>query len=177
MFCHQCGTELKDSAKYCPRCGVGVYDPVQQTSAPPAAPRENVALGTVGACAGALLGAGIIVLCSRMGIYSAFAGFVLAAATIFGYDLLGKYRGAAGTVIVILLILVMPYLANTLDWALILLQDYEGMGLTVFDGVGLLYLFLSEGYIDSGMYLQDLLTLYGFTALGAVAAFARSMRR
>lgn len=177
MFCHNCGTELKEAAKFCPRCGVGVYDPVQQTAAEPVAPRENVALGILGACIGAILGGGTIVLCSQAGIYSAFAGFLLAAATVTGYDLLGKKRGTAGTVAVCLLILTMPYLANTLDWALVLLEDYEGLGLTVLDGIGLLYLYLEQGYIDLGMYLQDLLTLYGFTALGAVAAFSWAMRR
>lgn len=177
MFCHNCGTELKDSAKFCPRCGVGAYDPVRQKAAEPVAPRENVALGTLGACVGALLGGGAIVLCDQMGIYSAFVGFILAALTILGYELLGKKRGAAGTVIVTLLILAVPYLADTVSWALVLLEDYEGLGLTVADGAGLLYLFLDEGYIDGGMYLQDLLMLYGFTALGAVAAFSWAARR
>lgn len=177
MFCHNCGKELKDGARFCPQCGTGIYDPERPTPEPRKVPGENVALGTLGAVVGAVLGGVLLVVCSSMEIYSAFAGFVLAAATIVGYDLLGKRRGAAGTVVVMLLILISPYLADTLDWARVLLEDYEGLGLTLIDGVGLLYLFLAEGRIHMDVYILDTLALYGFTAMGAVAALSWSSRR
>lgn len=176
MFCHNCGTELKDTAKFCPRCGVGVYDPARQTAEEPVAPRENVALGTVGAILGAMLGAGTIVLFDQMGIYPAFAGFVLAAATILGYDLLGKRRGASGTVLVSLLILVTPYLAHTLSWVMLFVNTLD-TDYTLIQGIPLFYYYLAEGHIDISMYVQELLVLYGFTVLGAVAAFSWAMGR
>lgn len=177
MFCHNCGKELKENARFCPRCGAGAYDPEAAVPEPPKAPVENVAMGTLGAVLGAVFGGAFLLLCSSMEIYPAFAGFVIAVLTVLGYDLLSKRRGAAGTVIVTLLILVAPYIADTLDWAIILLEDYEGLGLTLTDGVGLLYLFLAEGRIPMDVYILDTLALYGFTAMGAVAALSWSSRR
>ena len=177
MFCHNCGKELKEGARFCPQCGMGAYDPEGQVPKPQKEPEENVALGTLGAILGALLASVFLLVCSSVEIYSAFAGFFLAVAVILGYDLLGKHRGAAGTVIVMLLILTVPYLVDTLDWARVLLEDYEGLGLTLIDGIGLLYLFLAEGRIPMDVYIMDILALYGFTAMGAVAALSWSSRR
>lgn len=176
MFCCNCGRELKDSAEFCPHCGTGVYDPDKPPAAPPAPTRENVALGTAGAVFGAVLGGGILVALERMEIYSAFAGFFLAAAIVFGYDWLGKRRGPAGTVVVTLLLLVTPYLAQTLSWVLTVMESRDAtMPLT--HGVVLFYALLNEGHIDFGVYVMEVLVLYGFVAMGAVLAFSRSMAR
>lgn len=177
MFCHNCGTELKEQAKFCPRCGAGVYDPVAQTAAEPAVPKENVVMGTVGACAGGLLGIAAFLFCCNIGIYPAFVGALMSAAVIIGYDLLGKQRSMAGTIVVSLLMVTVPCLGYLVNDALVILQDYEGLGLTLLDGIGLLFLYLAQGYINTGFFVQDLLALYGFAALGAVAAFWWSQRR
>jgi len=177
MFCHNCGRELKEQAKFCPHCGAGVYDPVSQTAAEPAAPKENVALGTLGACVGGLLGIGVFLLCCAAGIYPAFVGILMAAAVVAGYDLLSKCRGTAGNVIVIALVAAVPLVAYVLNCVWMILGEYENLGLTLLDGVGLLFLFVAQGSLDIGMMLQELLTLYGFTALGTVLAFWWSQRR
>ena len=177
MFCHNCGAVLKEDARFCPRCGNGVYDPVSRTAAEPVAPKENVAMGTLGACIGGLLGIGLFLLCSRNGIYPAFVGIFLSASVVVGYDWLGKVRGVTGTVIVTVLLVALPWVAWGLNMALLILDSYEGMGLTLLDGVGLLILFLLQGNLPIGYLAQELLTLYGFAILGAVIAFVWSYRR
>lgn len=133
-------------------------------------------MGAVGAVAGALLGAAVIVMLNQMGTYAAFAGFLLAVAVVYGYDLLGKRRGTAGTVIVTLLLLCVPYLAHTLCWALMISASTD-VTYPLLYGIALFYALLNDGHIDLAMYLLELLVLYGFVAMGAVLAFARSAAR
>lgn len=168
MFCHNCGAELKEQAKFCPRCGSGVYDPVSQTVAESAAPKENVVLGTVGAFAGGLLGIVVFLICAWNGIYPAFVGALMAVAISAGYDWLGKCRGTAGTAVVMILTAAVPLAAYLLEWSMVILEEYAGLGLSVLDGVGLLFLFIAQGQIDPVLVIQELLTLYGFAVLGAV---------
>lgn len=177
MFCHNCGRELKEQAKFCPNCGAGAYDPFSQTAAEPAAPKENLPMGTLGACIGGLLGIGAFMLCCAAGIYPAFVGLLMAVAVVAGYDLLSPCRSAVGTAVVMALIATVPLVAYMLNSAWMILGEYEGLGLTLLDGIGLQFLFLTQGNANFGLLLQELLALYGFAALGAVLALFRKKSR
>ncbi len=47
MFCYQCGEELKDGAKYCPKCGLAVEEDVQEETAAPNKKKIKIAVGMI----------------------------------------------------------------------------------------------------------------------------------
>ena len=176
MFCHHCGKELKTESKFCPHCGTGAYDPTQPINERPPAPSENVPLGILGACFGGIIGLFLLFLCDYLLIPPAFVGAVQSALIIVGYDLFGKRRGTAGTAMVSLLIVIFPYLSHTLSW-ISLAVPLSTAQHHLFQPLITFYSMMVEGHIDISLYLQELLALYGFSILGAVAGFAWSNRR
>lgn len=178
MFCHHCGNALRDDAQFCPNCGTPVYSPqaprseATETPAPPREVQENMPLGILGAVMGAVLGGVIMILFDQLEIYSAFVGFVLAICTLRGYEYLGRKRSTAGTVICVVLMLAAVYIANTVTWVLVILESYADFNLDFRESLELFYILLFNGSIDFGMYAQEVLTLLGFTAFGAVATLS-----
>lgn len=176
MFCHHCGKELKTGSRFCPHCGTGAYDPTQPAKERPPVPKENVPLGILGACLGGTIGLFLLFLCDNLRIPPAFVGAIQSALIIVGYDLFGKQRGTAGTAVVFLLIVIFPYLSHTLSWILLAVPP-STLQHHLFQPLLTFYALMIEGHIDISLYLQELLALYGFVILGAVAAFAWSNRR
>ena len=92
--------------------------------------QENTFGGLIGAIIGAILGGASIILFSQMGFVSAISGLVLAFCTLKGYELLGKKRGATGTILCIILMLLVPYLADRIGWAIEIFKAFQEDGIT-----------------------------------------------
>lgn len=194
MYCENCGVSVPDGSTVCDICGQPVapfpgetpitpptpdytssYSVEQETPvyAQPSIPqkREHPFLGTIGAILGAILGGASIILFSQMGYVAAISGVILAFCTIKGYELLGRRLTNRGAIISIILILITPYLADRLDWAIMLCEaigEINGpMLLAAFISVPDL---LAEGYIEQSTYIQSLVMVYIFAALGAVGS-------
>lgn len=182
--CEKCGNAVLPTADFCENCGQPIpkqpvetpvpETPVMETPAGTAvAPEmplpktENVATGIVGAILGAAIGAGAILLLSRLNIVAAISGFVLAVCTLKGYELLGGRLTTKGIVISIVLMLITPYLADRIDWAIVIMESYAEMDITFGQAFGSVHLLIADGAIELSNYLTNLLMLYGFTALGA----------
>lgn len=195
MYCEHCGMSVPDGATTCDICGQVVtpdpnetpiaaptpnytssYTVEQETpiySAQPSVPqkREHPFFGTIGAILGALLGGASIILFSQAGYVAAISGVILAFCTVKGYALLGRRLTNRGAVICIILILITPYLADRLDWAIMICET-----IGEFNGPMLLAAFLSvpdmlaEGYIEQSTYIQSLVMVYLFAALGAIGS-------
>lgn len=151
------------------------YSVEQETplySAQPSVPqkRENMFFGIIGALLGALLGGASIILFSQMGYVASISGVILAFCTVKGYELLGRRLTTRGAVICILLILVTPYLADRLDWALMIYEAYAEYGATLYAAFLSVPDFLAEGIIDKSVYTQSLVMVYLFAALGAIGS-------
>lgn len=201
MFCEKCGISVPEGATVCDLCGHPVtqnpetdsvtpptpnytssYSVEQETElyAQPSVPqkREHPFLGTIGAILGALLGGASIILFSQMGYVAAISGVILAFCTVKGYELLGKRLTNRGAVICIILILIMPYLADRLDWAIALCQSIGEM-----NGPMLLAAYISvpdllaEGIIEQSTYTRSLVMVYLFAALGAFGSLKDLFRK
>lgn len=201
MFCEKCGISVPEGATVCDLCGQPVtqnpesdsvtpptpnytssYSVEQETElyAQPSVPqkREHPFLGTIGAILGALLGGASIILFSQMGYVAAISGVILAFCTVKGYELLGKRLTNRGAVICIILILIMPYLADRLDWAIALCQSIGEM-----NGPMLLAAYISvpdllaEGIIEQSTYTRSLVMVYLFAALGAFGSLKDLFRK
>ena len=172
MICNRCGQEKADTTPFCEHCGAPSEVQPQQNPAPVEMKKpENVVTGTVGAILGALIGAACIILLSQMNFVASISGIVLAVCTTKGYELLGNQMSKKGFVICILLMLVTPYIADRLDWAIILMQDAEAAGLnwTFGECFHAIPSLLEDGTIEAESYWINLGLLYLFTAIGVVS--------
>lgn len=135
--------------------------------------KDNVAAGAVGAFAGSLAGVVCIILLSRLGYVAALSGVIMAVCALKGYELLGGKLTKKGIVISIAVMVVMTYLGDRADWAIVAMS---GLGLDFFNAFRLIPDFLSEGMIDAGSYWGNLALLYVFVLLGAVPTVMNAVR-
>lgn len=203
MFCPKCGNTVNQNDFMCEHCGQILKNPENAeavTSAPqnfeqnplpteqsymppvyqqPEIPmkRENVFTGIIGALIGAAIGGGSIILLGQLNIVAAISGLILAVCTLKGYELLGGKLSTAGVVICTVLMLVMPYFADRMDWAIVLMNEFPEFNLSLGDAFGLIPVLLEEGAIESSTYLANLGMLYAFVLLGGFSTVYSSFKK
>lgn len=139
--------------------------------------QENIATGIVGALLGACIGMALIIVLSRIGFFASIAGFVMAVCTLKGYELLGGKLSKTGVIICVVIMIIMTWLADYIDWAIVIMQEYNayGYGLGIFD----VFQYVFPVIVDSGSigsYILNLLLLYLFTVLGAFATTRNTLK-
>lgn len=193
MNCPKCGATVASSFAFCENCGCKlerqqpayeqpvyqqpayeqpVYQqPVQEKK------RENVVTGTVGALIGAVIGAAAIILVSRLGYVAGFCGLILAVCTLKGYELLGGKLSAKGIIIGVILMLVTPYLADRIDWALLVLEEFSDYGISFAEAFAAIPELIEEEAIEASDYYTNLAMLYGFTLLGGFSTVIGAIKK
>lgn len=165
MNCQNCGKELLDNMTVCDGCGTAVAtQPVAAKSV--AVKPENVLTGVVGAVIGALLGGASIVLLSQLGYVAAISGLILAVCTLKGYELLGGQLSKRGILISCLLMAITPYIADRIDWAIVIAQTFADEGVSL----GMAFAAVHDVIAESDMvgdYFSNLGMIYLFVAMGA----------
>lgn len=179
MNCEHCGNPIPLGITACEFCGQEVPQQAQQTqqtfqaqqfqpqTSPIIPKRENVIAGFVGALIGASIGAGVIILLSRLGFVASISGLILAICTLKGYELLGGRLSKKGAIICIILIVITPYIADRIDWAIVIKDSYSEYGITLGDAFAVVPDFVKEGVIEKFDYFKSLIMIYAFAALGA----------
>lgn len=167
MNCSKCGNRIPDGMELCENCGTRAA----------ALKRENVVTGSVGAFLGAVLGAGCIILLSQLGYIASVSGLVLAVCTLKGYELLGGSLSKKGIMICVLLMLVTPYLADRVDWAIVIMQEWAEYGVTFAEAFAVVPELLADGSIVMSEYVKNLMMIYGFALLGAFTTLKGAMKR
>lgn len=139
---------------------------------------ENVIGGVVGALIGSVVGVLVIVLLSQLGYVAAISGVVMAIGVLKGYELLGGKLTKKGIVISVVIMLLMTYIGDQIDWALRLYIQGGGKeeGFTLFECYRLLGLALEEEIIEKGSYYGNLVMLYLFLLLGAIPTIVSKVR-
>ena len=170
MKCSNCGSELQPGERICTFCGQSVEEK-------PAKKPENVVTGAVGALVGALIGGASIILISQLGYIASISGLILAVCTLKGYELLGSQLSKKGIIISLILVLITPYLADRIDWAIVIMNSYAEEGVTFAQAFAAVQLFLEEGAIEMADYVKNLLMIYGFVALGAFATLRNAFKK
>lgn len=127
--------------------------------------QEHFAKGLLGALLGSLLGVACILLISRLGYVSAISGVVMALFSLKGYERFAGTLSKKGAGASIVLVLVMTYLANQLDFAIEIALSY---GIPVWDVFLAVPALLREHAVDGAAFWGNLVLLYLFTLLGAV---------
>lgn len=173
MNCTKCGNPIAENASFCEFCGQSI----ENTPAEPAKKPENVVAGFVGAFIGSLIGGGCIILLSQLGFVSALSGLIMAVCTLKGYELLGGRMSKKGIMIAIVLMLVMPYIADRIDWAILIKSEFADYGITFGEAFAIVPALIAEEAIEMSTYLTNLLMIYGFAALGAFTTLRAAFKK
>lgn len=123
---------------------------------------ENIGRGILGALIGGVIGAAVIVLIGQLGYVAALSGVVLGYCTIGGYRRGAGKLSAVGIAVSIVVMLLAVYLGNRVNIAIAAVQELD---LTF----GQAFAWMHE-LVDADAYMENLVTLYLFSALGAVPA-------
>ena len=129
-------------------------------------PQENMAMGIIGALIGAIIGGASIILISQLGYIASISGFILAFCTLKGYQLLGKSMSMKGVIICAVLMLITPFVADWIDWGILVVNSFPEYNLTLLDGITVFPELLSEDPELVGEYLKNLGMIYLFVLLG-----------
>lgn len=155
----------------CPSC----YGAMQREAAEKAAKlqTESVLAGLVGALLGSLVGVASILLLSQLGYVSSLSGVLMAVCALKGYEWMGRRMSKKGVVLCVLVMLVMTFVGDWLDWAVILAQELEIRLAVAFRAIPEL---LREEIIPMADYLKNLGLLYLFVVLGMVPMVRNILR-
>ena len=123
---------------------------------------EHVGRGILGALIGGLIGAAVIVLIGQLGYVAALSGMVLGYCTIGGYRRGAGKLSAIGIAVSIVVMLLAVYFGNRVDIAIAAVQELD---LTF----GQAFAWMHE-LVDTDAYIGNLVSLYLFSAIGAVPA-------
>ncbi len=153
----------------CADCSARMRQGLAVASEQKAQKKENIVGGIVGAFIGSLIGILAIVLFSQMGFVAAISGVIMAVCAIKGYEMLGGKLTMKGAIICIIMILVMTYIGDRIDWAIAIVRDLGSeIDIDYFMAFQIVPDFLKEGIIESGTYWYNLILLYVFTIGGAI---------
>lgn len=136
--------------------------------------KENWLAGTVGAFLGSLIGAGAIILLGQLGYVAALSGIAMAICAIKGYELLGGKLSTKGIISSIIVMIIMVYVGNRIDWSISVANYYTDVD--VFYAFRILPDLIREGYLEASQYYGNLGLVYLFTAIGAVPTIIAAVR-
>ncbi len=142
-----------------------IQEEVRENPAELKAP-ENMPLGIVGALIGAILGGASIILLSEMGYVASLSGVILAFCTLKGYELLAKGLSKKGIIFCVLLMLVTPFVADLVGWAIVIQRDLPELGAGLVEAMLLIPVLIQEEVIVLSDYLINLGMIYLFVILG-----------
>ncbi len=134
---------------------------------------ENLVGGIVGALLGTLLGVVSIIIFSQLGYVAALSGVIMAICTLKGYELLGGKLTKRGIAISVVLMLLMTFVGDQLDWAILITRELEVDFATAFQIFPEL---VDRGLIETSMYVGNLVMQYLFVALGAIPTILNTVK-
>lgn len=151
---------------------VGMEMPVS----PEVKPAENFVLGLIGALGGALLGGASIILLGQMGYIASISGVILAFCTLKGYEMLAKGLSTKGVILCAVLMLVTPFLADYLNWGIMLYKELSSIGATFGECMEILPDVLRDSEVW-GEYLKNLGMLYLFVIMGGLIILKNAFKK
>lgn len=128
----------------------------------------------MGAFLGSLIGAGAIILLGQLGYVAALSGIAMAICAIKGYELLGGKLSTKGIISSIIVMIIMVYVGNRIDWSISVANYYTDVD--IFYAFRILPDLIREGYLEASQYYGNLGLVYLFTAIGAVPTIIAAVR-
>lgn len=125
--------------------------------------RERVLPGILGAFLCSLAGVVVMVVLHRIGFVSSLSGIIMLACTVWGYTHFGKVMSRKGIVFSVLIVILMIYIGNRINWAGILRQ---GMDLSDFITNFLIVPHSTNRIVEA--YHESLFQQYAYAAAGMI---------
>ena len=138
---------------------------------------ERMGLGILGALVGAVLGGASIILLSQLGYVASISGLILAVCTLKGYTVMANRLSTKGVIICAVLMILTPFLADWIDWAILAYQSFAEYGVNFLDCMKIVPMMLIEGDIPMGEYLKNLGMIYLFVAMGGFYTLKNAFRK
>lgn len=152
----------------CQECGEKVSQDVSALAQQSLQKKENVVGGIVGALLGSVIGILSILFFSQLGRVAAISGAIMAVCTLKGYEMLGGKLTKKGMIISVLIMLLMTYIGDRVDWALMIVREVgTEWGIDFVTAFQIIPEFLAEGVLDTASYWGNIALLYLFNVLGA----------
>ncbi|MCM1049028.1 MAG: hypothetical protein NC433_11465 [Clostridiales bacterium] len=159
----------------CPECAGKLRRDVTVATQKTKEKKENIVGGIVGAMIGAVIGVLCILFFSQvLQIIASVSGIIMALCTIKGYELMGGKLTKKGAVISVIMMLIMTYAANRMNWAIIVARYFS---IDIFDAFNSISLYIAVGRIEFDTYILELVKLYIFTAIGAAPTIMGAMQQ
>lgn len=184
--CDVCGQNVETAAvktggeyhHMCPDCETNLRGGFAMKAQQESQKKENIVGGIVGALLGSLLGVLSILILSQLGYVAALSGVIMAVCVLKGYEMLGGKLTKKGIAISVIIMILMTYFGDRVDWAIILLRDAGGAdaGFSIFECYRLVSYALAKEIIDLASYIANLMLLYAFVALGAVPVIRSKLK-
>lgn len=156
----------------CPDCFTKVQHSTSMDYTQNQQKSENIVGGIVGALLGSLLGVVSIIVFSQLGYVAALSGVIMAICTLKGYELLGGKLTTKGIVISVVLMLLMTFIGDQLDWAILINRELDVDFITAFRIFPEL---IEQDMIDKGAYIGNLVLQYLFVLLGAIPTIINTL--
>lgn len=177
--CSSCGKSgevsgyrmLNSYFQLCEECEAGIRNNLTIMSQQEQQKRENIIAGIVGALLGSLGGVLCIVVLGQLGYVASISGVVMAIGVLKGYEKLGGKLTKKGVIISVIVMLLMIYVGNQLDWAIkYYTNGGSDYGLNIFECYRLVpaLVFKISREAVRVAYIRNLVLLYVFMLFGAV---------
>ena len=150
---------------------------MEMPGTPEVKPAENFVLGLVGALIGAAIGGASIIGLSQLGYIASVSGLILAFCTLKGYAILGKGMSTKGVILCTLLMLVTPFLADYLDWGILIYKELGSYGFAFTECLQLIPEFMKDGTIAMGDYFKNLGMIYLFVIMGGFYTIKNAFKK
>jgi len=140
----------------------------------------NYLTGSVGAFLGTLIGVACIVVINQLGYVASISGLIMAICAIKGFTLLSGGINKIGVAITSVLIIAMTFFAYHLNLAIALQQELSAqypVDISIFESFRLSWNLLVAGYLDTPVYIGELVMLYLFTLLGSVPTILAELKK
>lgn len=180
--CQSCGTQESEIGIYkvqgvpmilCEECFRKLYEEHAANENIQNQKKENLIAGLTGAFLGSLVGVLAIVFLGQMDYVAALSGIIMAVCSLKGYELLGGQLSNKGILGSSIVMIIMVYIGNRLDWA-VFVANYAEIDIPY--AFQILPDLLAEGYLEISEYYVNLAMVYLFTAVGAVPTISNILR-
>lgn len=163
---------VEDSYKQlCPTCANTMRQRFSDENRERRSRPESLPAGILGAFLGSLVGVLSILLFGRLGYISAWSGVLMGFCALKGYELLGGRLSRNGVIACAVIMILMTFVGDLLDWTIAVTQELETDFLTSLEIMPYL---VFDGYI-TGDYLGNLALMYLFVGLGAVPTMRKAV--
>lgn len=133
---------------------------------------ENFAAGLVGAFLGSLVGLLSIVIIGQLGYVAAISGFIMAICTLKGYEKLAGKLSKKGVIAGVIIMILMVYIGNRLDWAVEVAKAFDVDIFTAFKSIDYL---MEYGAIEPARFYGNMVLIYLFVFVGAFSTIKNGL--